>query len=113
MKWNKKQSKTLFMAIILLAFGSMYLIIDYSSMPTKEEKYWNGIFEPVTYKQFSDSRKSLKISLGDGFISNIESIFIHLSLMFGAMRLVDFMLSTKKDKKNINKMKDKYNKVKQ
>ena len=111
MKWKKQQSKSLLMAVILLAFGSIYLIIDYSSMPTKEERWWNNEFRPVTYKELGDSRKSLKISLGDGFISNIESIFIHLSLLFGGMRLVDFLMSTKKGKKNINRMNDKYSRV--
>lgn len=116
MNWSKQMTKTFFMSLLLLGFGTYYLIIDYSSMPSKEDDMWNGIFEPVTYREFNDPSKSMTISLGDGFISNIESIFIHISFLFGAFRLVDFLfmfkpkteINLEKYRKIINKIKNKY-----
>lgn len=112
MKWNKRMTKTLCMSMILLMFGSTYLIIDYCSMPSKEDKRWDGEFKPVTYKEFGDSRKSFIIGLGDGFVSNIESIFIHISLLFGGFRLVDFLfLCVPKNNIDISRYKQKFRKI--
>lgn len=112
MKWNRQMTKTFIISMILIMFGSTYLIIDYSSMPSKEDRRWNDEFRPITYRELGNPQKTLTIGLGDGFISNIESIFIHISLLFGAFRLVDFLfLFETKTEIDISKFKLKCRKI--
>lgn len=92
-EWSKQTTRYFIIGCILLGFGSTYLVIDYSSIPSKEELRWEGDCPCVTDRHFDDPSRSFEIGLGDGFISNIESIFIFLSMIFGVFQFADFIFS--------------------
>ena len=91
MEWSKKAVRQFIIICVLFTFGSTYLIIDYYSLPNETSLMWEGEFKYVTDRTYSDPQKTFKIGLGDGFISNIEIIFIHLSLIFGCFECIDFV----------------------
>lgn len=117
-EWSKQTTRYFITACILLGFGCTYLVIDYSSMPTKEQLRWEGTCPCETDRYLGDPSKAFNIGLGDGFISNIESIFVFLSMIFGIFIFSDFIFSfePKNDsdvkpyfRKIINTLKDKRN----
>jgi len=129
--WNKQNIKIFAMGIILIGFGNIYLIVDYMNVPTREEKNWNGIFEPIETRYYQDPSRFWDIGLGDGFISNIEHYIIFCPLLLGSLRLVDWFFEMTKDpnkesifdklekklearkmRKKLNSSNDKYNKEK-
>jgi len=92
MEWSNKATKQFIIVCVLLGFGSTYLILDYSSLPNTESLMWEGEFKYNIDMSYGDPQKAFIIGLGDGFISNIEMIFIHLSLIFGMYECFDFAL---------------------
>jgi hypothetical protein len=129
--WNKQNIKIFTMGIVLLGFGSMYLFFDYTSIKTKEEKMWSGEydFDNPSILEHQDPTRFWDISLGDGFISNIEHYIIFCSQLLGSLRLVDWYFEMTKDpnkesifeklekrledrkkRKKLNSRNDKYNK---
>ena len=109
MKWSKKATKQFLIIIVLFGFGSTYLILDYCSIPSTESLMWDGGFNRVTDMSYGEPDKCFKIGLGDGFISNIEHIFIHLSLMFGCFECFDFVSCF--EPKNDNDVKEYFRKI--
>lgn len=98
MEWSNKAVRQFIILCLLLGFGSTYLILDYSSLPNTESLMWEGEFKKDVDYSFGEPDKSFKIGLGDGFISNIEMIFIHLSLIFGMYECIDFAMCFEKKK---------------
>lgn len=98
MSWSNIAIRQFVIVCILLSFGSTYLILDYCSLPNETSLMWEGEFKYATDRSFGESDKAFKIGLGDGFISNIEMIFIHLSLIFGMYECFDFALCFEKKK---------------
>lgn len=92
MEWSKKAIRQFIIVCVLLGFGSTYLILDYCSIPNETSLMWEGEFKYETGKSYVTPSFVFKIGLGDGFISNIEMIFIHLSLIFGCFEMFDFVL---------------------
>ncbi|GAG99558.1 unnamed protein product [marine sediment metagenome] len=99
-EWSKQSTTYFIIAFILLGFGSTYLVIDYCSIPTTEQLRWEGTCPCVTDRHFGDPSKAFKIGLGDGFISNIESIFIFLCIIIGIFNFGDFIFSFDPKKDN-------------
>lgn len=109
MKWSKKSTRYFIISCVLLGFGCTYFVIDYSSIPTTEQLRWEGECSVCTDKQFDDPSRAYEIGLGDGFISNIESIFIFLSMMVGMFYFSDFIFSFQP--KNDNDVKQYFRKI--
>ena len=92
MNWSKKTTRQFIIIFLLFGFGSTYLILDYCSIPKESELMWEGEFKRDVDVSFGNPERAWEINLGNGFISNIEMIFIHLSLIFGCYEMLDFVM---------------------
>lgn len=102
MNWSKKATRQFIIVFVLFGFGSTYLILDYMSIPSETNLMWKGDFKKDIDISFGNPERAFEIGIGDGFISNIEMIFIHMTLIFGCYNLLDFVFCFQ-DKKDIDK----------
>jgi len=91
---NSPRSIFCFLCIILLfGFGSYYLMMDWKSVPSIEEHPdW---MPGARAEWFYEPGREWELVLGNGFMSNIENIVVHLCLFFGFMRFVDLAVMWK------------------
>jgi hypothetical protein len=97
-KPQKPSSKrlTFTMATMMLCFGIGAYIgcVDWMSLPRTDSFEW--LSENPDYMlglpEFEDKSRALEWDMGNGFMSNLETAVMLLSMFFGFLRLLDMLM---------------------
>jgi len=84
------KTKIFVLATSLLCFGTFYLMFDYMNIPHAGRDYIYGT------PRIDNPNYVLTFSLGDGHTSNLENIFIYISLMWGSFLILGELIEDEK-----------------